>query len=326
MRFLWCMSGIISACLMVQGDAFAKSEAFVTVDCTKKSLQTEVDASDPGIGTTIFVVGECFEDITITKDAITLNGDPDGLEIRGGAGTINGQITVQGADNVSLEYLTITGPGAGLRITGGGDADVSQSVVDTNQASGIIVANAGTARITGTDITHNAQLAGLVLQRNAAVELQCNNVIAGNNGWAVWLEEGSTLRQQKCEPNIGSSTQVFPDKIEATNTDPEFYREGQAIVVFNGSVMDLRGADVVGMTLVYGTATFRAQSSHIDGDVEALANSLVGFRGDVTFEGALICDETSGTFGSRFGLDGASCGESGTEPTEPPVIIGDSNN
>ena len=158
--------------------------------------------------------------------------------------------------------------------------------------------------IGGTDITDNSQFPsgrGLVVQRNSAAVLDCNNVITGNgtnNGSAIFLEEGGALRQQSCAL-LERDTITYRDDVA----------DGVAIFIFNGSIVDIRGADVIGPTTVYGGSTFRAQSSSLTGDVNATAGSLVGFRTTTIFNGTLNCDAGSQIFGSQVGLDAVLCGQ-----------------
>jgi len=308
MRTKSILIAAVIAIFALQTGAQAKGAKSVSVNCSlpATSVQGAVDGVTPGVPTTIFVVGDCTEDVTITSDAITLSGDPNGLGLRGGDGTINGQISVIGANNVTIENLTVTGSGAGVVVQDSANVHIRDSILDENEFEGVAVINAAFVEIGGTDIIGNSTSggSGLVVQRNSAAVLVCNNVITGNganNGRAIFLEEGGALRQQKCATGER-------DIITAVSG-------GVAIFIFNGSVVDIRGADVSGPITVYGGSTFRAQLSSLDGDVNATVGSLVGFRATTSFDGTLNCDASSQIFGSQSGLDAVQCGQTCTSDT-----------
>ena len=195
MRTKSILIAAVIAIFALQTGAQAKGAKSVSVNCSlpATSVQGAVDGVTPGVPTTIFVVGECTEDVTITSDAITLSGDPNGLGLRGGDGTINGQISVIGANNVTIENLTVTGSGAGVVVQDSANVHIRDSILDENEFEGVAVINAAFVEIGGTNITDNwPNGSGLVVQRNSAAVLVCNNVITGNganNGRAIFLEE-----------------------------------------------------------------------------------------------------------------------------------------
>lgn len=330
MRKYWCISAMAAVAALSSGEVLAKSTKSVSVDCSQpqQSVQSAVDSASPGNVTTVFILGECSEDVTIASPDIILDGDPNGLAITGGDGTINGQVTIAGAANVSIRYLTVTGPGHGVEVTDGASAEITGSVLEANERSGLVISNAAVARMTGTSVTGNGgpdggggpilnstepssgSYGGVALFRNAVAELHCSNEISGNAGIEVQLEDGSVLHQE-CLPstNTGGANFSTPDLIDGG--DPA--AGGAAMVVFNGSSIDLNAANVTGLSLVYGNSSLRAKASEITGDIQANTHGLVGFGGSVDFTGTLICDDTSDALGVLLGFGGIACGDASSD-------------
>ncbi len=186
--------------------------AVAAVNCAdpKQSVQSGVDKVVPGVPTTIFIEGTCVEDVTITKDDVTLNGDPNGDTVIDG--TISGTITIVGARRVVIDFLTVTGPGPGVVGTDTAAFTVQNSNISNNSVpgagtlpfccdgSGIVVTGSSSATITDSTINNNNTGGGDdefgvgIVVTDGSSALITNNEISGNQGDGIFVGSVSSAR------------------------------------------------------------------------------------------------------------------------------------
>ena len=297
----------------------------VNCDSPNASVQKAVDNS---VGpTTIFISGECDEDVTIAKDDITLSGNKSGLACikatPGGTGTIDGTITVDGV-RATIEFLTITGSGAGVDIINRADVHLTCNDISANEAYGVNVARSSNAVLRDNTLSGNgtrgANLAvffdcGLTVSHASSVDSRGNTYEDNRHcGIAVGTQSsfriGATLPN---EPGPGADPDER-DVFTEVGCDPDsgagcFSTDGQpvAISAFNGGIVNLRNADVNGEMDVFALSSFRVDSdAAVQGNIGAASLSLVRFKdrsnfGDrvVTYTGTLTCTGNSETFASE---------------------------
>ncbi len=128
----------------------------VEVKCnTEESVQEAVDNADGP--TTIDIKGICFEDVIIAKDDITLSGR-QGMsgcnKNNPGKGTIDGTITVDGV-RATIEFLTITGSGAGVNIVNWANVHLTCNDISDNVADGVSVFRSSNAVLRDNTLSGN---------------------------------------------------------------------------------------------------------------------------------------------------------------------------
>lgn len=103
----------------------------------------------------IVVSGTCNENVTITRDDVTIRSAGGG----GVAATDPGvaSIVVDGARRVALEGLVVTGGHEGIRITNGGSATIRNSTVHNAGLHGVLVLFGANARIENSVLESNGQ-------------------------------------------------------------------------------------------------------------------------------------------------------------------------
>ncbi len=140
------------------------------VDCDnpKASIQKVVDKIKHGRPTTIFIEGTCTENVTITKDDVTL---------RGGSGTVIGQITIDGAQRVVIDGLRVTGPGDGVLVMRQAAATLRYSTFEGNDESGIEVAQEAFALIEHNTIRDNGDGSCEIFVRDSSNTRLVGNIV-----------------------------------------------------------------------------------------------------------------------------------------------------
>ncbi len=272
----------------------AKPPKVVTVDCaagdTIADALTKAKAGKPLI---VDIFGVCTENVTITKDDVTLSG--------GGTGTVDGQITIDGARRVVIDGLTVTGLGSGIEARANAAVTVRNSMIVNNTIHGIDVRQGAFVLIDGNTIRLNGHCEVLVRDsgnvrmlnntvesdqpkpsscnalvgafRDARIRMRGGNSITGGPGPAVDIEHGSVWRQDG-----GHDTVVG------------------RVTVFNLSHADLRDIDLTGDVNLGLNANLRMRDSVLTGNVDIGGRSLAQFRSSVTVSGTVTCFG-SGTVG-----------------------------
>ena len=121
-----------------------------TVNCGTDTIGDVLAAATPGGRLTITINGTCTENVTITRDDVTLEGN-------GGSDVVDGQISINGARRVMIKNLTVTGPGAGISGFENASFTVEESTIDANGTDGIQVHDGANANILNNTITNNGQ-------------------------------------------------------------------------------------------------------------------------------------------------------------------------
>lgn len=98
---------------LVTGTAEAKPPKRVTVDCTAGDTIADALTKSPGQPLVVNIEGVCNENVTITRNNVTLQGvNPTSSEIRGVAEADpfeESPITLLGAQLVVIDNLTVSG-------------------------------------------------------------------------------------------------------------------------------------------------------------------------------------------------------------------------
>ena len=160
---------LVAAALLLVGGQTLAGTRFVHCD-DGDSLQNAIDA---GAGSAaiveIDVTGVCTEDLLITRDRVTINGD--------GNTVIDGQVRVRGAHNLTIRDLTITGPGNGINASAARIFMVGVHV-DGNDGYGIALRHGGAIFLRNGSIANNLGDIGLLIENGHG---QLTDVEVSNN-------------------------------------------------------------------------------------------------------------------------------------------------
>jgi len=163
----------------------------VTVDCSRG--QTITQALKQGDSRKLLVVvvrGTCNEHVSISRDDVTLRGEP------GTGATVNGpdpgtDTIVILKDTVNIEDLTVTGGFNGIRLQGPSYAGVRNVLVRNTANNGIIV-RAGDIAIENSTVEY-AGGSGLVLGRGASARIFGNSNFRYSVDAGIFAQNNSTL-------------------------------------------------------------------------------------------------------------------------------------
>jgi hypothetical protein len=185
--------GIIAATVLaagVFGTASAQTITY-TVDCAKgQTITAAIARADSRSPLVVIVRGTCNEHVSISRDDVTLRGQP------GTGATVNGPKSDTDTililkDTVNIEDLTVTGGYNGIRLQGPSYAGVTNLLVRNTANNGIIV-RAGDIAIVNSTVEY-AGGSGLVLGRGASARIvnshfrysHFNGIYAQNNSTIV---------------------------------------------------------------------------------------------------------------------------------------------
>lgn len=309
-------------CAFVTSSALADENKNKTVDCNKPnaSVQKAIDKAKRGKATTIYIVGTCYETVTINKDDIVLSGNKAGNECDkanpGGTGTINGTVIVDSV-RARIEHLTLTGSDDGVGIINRATAHLNCNDISNNEASGVYVLRSSNAVLRDNTLSGNGTRrtdpgvffdCGLYAADASSVESR-GNTYSDNQYCAIEIDRQASFRnggflprepgqqanpaerdtyiEKGCDPSTGAG--CFNEFTE---------NDTVAIIAFNGGLIDLRNADISGFVEVEGLSSYR-----VDGDATAQGHiyndvgSLVRIRDrgaqfpgrKVTYKGTLSC-------------------------------------
>lgn len=220
-----------------------------------------------GSGAGITFSGTCAEDVTVTADDVTITGDT----IIGS--TIEGQLTVDGAQRFVLRDVTVTNsPEIGIFVTDGASAEIQFVTVENASDSGIDVRFGSFARILDSVVQNN--MWGLSVNKGGVVD-GLRNTISDNAEEQVDLSEHGTYRGTTEEIDQGSGT--------------------YAMSVARNSYLNLRsGSTVKGKTGVAIQSHLRLRDdTSVEGDIEVDIQSELDLAGEASVEGDIRAQNLS---------------------------------
>lgn len=265
----------------------------VTVDCPEDSIGDALAQAKPGRALVLTVTGTCTENVTIARDDVTVQG----------GGQVVGQITVDGAQRVTISGVTVTGPGNGIEARANAAIIVRNATIENNEISGIDVRQGAFALIDGNVIRFNTECEILVrdsghtrvlnnmIEASLPKPSRCNalagafrnsriRMVGGNtinsmhpSNFAVDVEHGSTFRQDQGHDTVTGNARVV-----------------------NTANADFRDVNFTGNMLVVENSNFRTRNSLLTGNVTIGSRSLAVFNASTTVDGLVFC-QGSGTVG-----------------------------
>lgn len=162
----------------------------VTVDCSRgQKIANALRQGDFRKPLVVVVRGTCNENVSVTRDDVTLRGAP------GTEPTVNGpdartDTIVISKDTVSIEDLTVTGGFNGIRLQGPFQAAVRRVLVRNTANNGILL-RAGDMELVDTTV-ENAGASGLVLGRAASIRV-VNSHFRYSHFMGIYAQNNSTL-------------------------------------------------------------------------------------------------------------------------------------
>jgi hypothetical protein len=202
-----------------------------TVDCARgQSIAEALEKKNPDRPLTVVVRGTCMEGVVISRDDVSLVGD---------GGSINGSVTVAGAQRVVIADLSITNPGGdGVTVTDNASVTIRGNQINDSSGYGIFVRNGSFANVNDNE-----------MMRNGVV----NTTNIDASGIAVGV--GSTVRGRgnRMAENINTGIEVFDNSTYRGEGDTIAMRISagrSAVDTYRSGYVDLRSVTVNGTMLV----------------------------------------------------------------------------
>jgi hypothetical protein len=143
------------ALVAAPGHLAAQTDATVrTVDCAKgQSVQRVIDREPAAKPVVVVVKGTCTENITILRDRVTLEGHKSGGAIVG-RDPQQETLFIDGAFNVSIRHLTISGDNVGIN-THAAQLQLEDSTISNNGRRGLEIEDNSYVSIVDSVISNN---------------------------------------------------------------------------------------------------------------------------------------------------------------------------
>lgn len=217
--------------------------ATFSVNCSKgQTISAALERGTAGKPLFVTVKGTCTEHVTIARDDVTLQGDPESGGTVGGPDSSTDVIVVTG-NRTRLENLTITGGNNGIRVGGMFNVALHKIVVLGAANHGVLV-RAGDVSITSSRV-EQAGVDGLHLQRQASARV-VESLFGKNQGSGIIAQQGSSLSASWCviEDNAANGIRIMTGS-QATLINNSVTRNGSdGIIGYLGSILDLQGNEV----------------------------------------------------------------------------------
>ncbi|MBP1688884.1 MAG: Right handed beta helix region [Deltaproteobacteria bacterium] len=234
MRRMILATAVVLTAIGAPPSASAQSNTF-TVDCNRgQKIAVALEHGDFRKPIVINLRGTCREFVTITRDNVTLRGDPAAELL---APAQNADLVTIEARGVTLDSLTLTGGRYGVRNSQGLSVSISHCVIQGTSSDGLR-GFVGDARLMNTTV-RNAGGAGVYLSRGASVGISEDSHIVGNAGAGIHAERNSTVVVSASEISgngsngvqlqNGSFGSVSSSVIEGNGTDDDKPGAGIAI-------------------------------------------------------------------------------------------------
>ena len=162
----------------------------LTVDCGRgQTIAQALRQGDSRKPLVVVVRGTCNEHVSVTRDDVTLRGEPSTEPTVNGPDSGTDTIVIS-KDTVSIEDLTVTGGFNGIRLQGPFQAAVRKVLVRNTANNGILLRAGDMALVDST--VENAGASGLVLGRAASVRV-VNSHFRYGHFMGIYAQNNSTL-------------------------------------------------------------------------------------------------------------------------------------
>jgi len=198
-----------------------------TVNCSRgQTIAKALELGDARTPLVLTIRGMCKENVVITRDRVTLQGDPPRVATVQAVNPKAHAIEVR-ATWVSINGLTVTGGLNGIMATGVSALSVTNSVIQNAAQSGVNL-GAGFGWLEGNTIQNNGSN-GLTLQ--AAQAYVANGEITTNVGSGILLNNNSTLIVSGTSIGANGASGVYVQRSDANIM--------QATITGNGTNLNL---------------------------------------------------------------------------------------
>ncbi len=180
------LSFVAALVLGVYGHASrVQGQDTLTVDCNSpgQTLAAAMQAASPG--DTIQFTGTCTETVTITKSNLTLDGQGSGMIDGGGAApanSIDGALTIDGAQRVTIRGLTVQNGADGILATSGASVVLTDVVSKNNADDGIQVLHNSAMQVGGAVTSMGNADNGIVVSDSSSLDIRDSNLTSRQNG------------------------------------------------------------------------------------------------------------------------------------------------
>ena len=162
----------------------------LTVDCGRgQTIAQALRQGDSRKPLVVVVRGTCNEHVSVTRDDVTLRGEPSTEPTVNGPDSGTDTIVIS-KDTVSIEDLTVTGGFNGIRLQGPFQTAVRKVLVRNTANNGILLRAGDMALVDST--VENAGASGLVLGRAASVRV-VNSHFRYSHFMGIYAQNNSTL-------------------------------------------------------------------------------------------------------------------------------------
>ena len=260
-----------------------KVDKEVMVDCSAGDTIADVLLNaGPSGRLTITVEGICMEEVTITRDDVTLQG---------GSGTVMGHIKIDGARRIEIEGLMVPG---GIAAERGATVHVENCIIEVDTGEAVAVSHGGFVELVGNPLILSQESCAIVATDGGEVRLQNNQMIQSIHGdpnlcaSALGLYRGASARLR------GGNTLVngLPGGAVIDAADRSTIRQDGGFDVLNGRLSftrstnaDIRKAQISGFVFVHDSSVVRLRDSIVEGDLGIVGMSLLNLDRNVTVNG-----------------------------------------
>jgi hypothetical protein len=311
---VWKMTSVLALVALTTASAEAKPPQggpvqppmVLTVVCPADSIQAAVDQAVPGTLLTITVDGTCTEEVVITTDDVTIQGNNIVDD------HVIGGFTITGAHRVTIKSLTIRDGTlsypVGVFASRGAAVVLDDIFVSGQGGAGIYVNRNAHADILGSTVENPASGDNALLINDGAAVRASNSTFssangASNTGAAVGLYRSASARfdGDNFFENDGGGL-----AIEILHTSNLRVQGGANLVsgnvfIGNNSAASLREVDVNGDIMVHGDSNLNLRAKFspvtVDGFVFLGDQSLLaatGFGGNLSITGHVTCAGPAG--------------------------------
>lgn len=182
----------VLGCAVALAIAAPAAAETIPVDCSKRAISDVLDSKgEKDKPLVLRVRGSCSEHVVISRDDVTLEGDPAGA-------TIDGSLRIDNARRVVVANLTVTNPsGDGVTLTNGASATLRGNSVVLNGGHGVVVFNGSYAVVERNVLSNNGrtnvQSSGIILNYGSTGR-GLDNVMEGNANAGIEVGDNSTYR------------------------------------------------------------------------------------------------------------------------------------
>lgn len=260
----------------------------VSVACPGESITNALAEATPGTPLVITLQGTCNENVVITSNDITLQGETPSDGISGGG------ITIDGAQRVVIDNVTVdNAPRDGIVATNGAAVTISNATIENSTRNGVTVLLGATAQINGNTLSGNGAYAVIVDEAGSA-RLRNNTITTTYIPGAIGVYRNASLRLfggNTVTNTSGAGNAIAIEAFHVSNVrqgdigdrGPDVLTANRVISVGNLSTVDLRAFEADGNVVIFLQSNLRMRNGVYNGDVSATgAFSVAEKRTSVT--------------------------------------------